>query len=292
VESRTTPRPSAPAFNTINQSNLNMKLVAAKDAEELLHYVAYWTALSGLVFIPSAAILVSTTRQSFLRIAWLPCWGFLAYHLCHSICSTWRSLPLRGVLGGNIILIMLNVLGLLVMRRVEDKDLLNAGVYKKVDNFVSRAIKTSIFFCNLRAIGTAWQVKIVSTCPQFLAEKRHADGKLDRSWWVFRTTLIVGWQYLFLNLLEVQSLSQTPEELYLVTGDDLEWPRLSFTAEQWAIRAATALSAALGPTRVGIDLWYRLLSILCVVSGLSRPEAWPPLFGTILSTSTIRGSWA
>lgn len=269
-----------------------MKLVAAKDAEELLQYVVYWATLSGLVCIPSAAILVRTTRQSFLRIAWLPCLGFLAYDLCHSICSTWRSLPLRGVLGGNIILVMLNVLGMLVMRKVDDQDLLNVGVYKKADNFVSRAIKTSILFCNLRAIGTAWQVKIVTSCPRFLAEKRHADGEVDRSWWIFRTTLIMIWQYLFLNLLEVQSLSQTPEELYLVTGDDLEWPRRSFTIEQWAIRAATALSAALGPTRVGIDLWYRLLSILCVVSGLSRPEAWPPLFGTLLSTSTIRGSWA
>src|SRR5687767_8078975 len=110
-----------------------MRLVAAKDSEELLRYVIYWAALTTLICLPSALILIRSTKASFLRAAWLPCWAVLTYHLCHSICTTWRSLPLRGVLGGNLGLIMLNILGMLVMRRLDDQDLIKGGVYKAND---------------------------------------------------------------------------------------------------------------------------------------------------------------
>jgi hypothetical protein len=45
------------------------------------------------------------------------------------------------------------------------------------------------------------------------------------------------------------------------------------------------------PTLLQMDFQHRVLSILMVCSGISEPEDWPPLFGSVWEMYSVQNLW-
>jgi hypothetical protein len=106
-----------------------------------------------------------------------------------------------------------------------------------------------------------------------------------------RQLAVLSWQYLTLDFVFFLPTLQSAEELQHLYGKGLEYRYLDLTTEQWVARVSSSLLTWLLVTRILVDGWHRTLSIIFVGSGFLRPDAWPPLFGSVWDAYTLRKFW-
>lgn len=252
--------------------------------------------------LPCAYLIANSGKSSVVRILWLPNLLFVAHRLLRSVSHATTSTVVNDVFAGESAIVLLQCFNLLLVSRLDDADLQNAGVYQEPAGSITRTIRTLGLLLNLRGISTPWQVKTIHSFPKWLYtsdqnghDERKTDtaegkinGKANAQRYILRQATIIAWQYLLLDIIHTSELEADPEMNHKLFGISSEYTYLSATPEQWAGRVSAGLLAWFGPARVNIDFYYRILSLFCVMLGFGDPEDWPPLFGSMLDVYSLR----
>ncbi|CAI0644251.1 unnamed protein product [Colletotrichum noveboracense] len=246
------------------------------------------------VCVPSAAILISTPKSgpsSVIRYAWIAVVPFIARRLLEQLSGATTSFVLNSVFIGQLCLVILQCCNFLVLTRLDAGDFMKGNIYESSDGLIRKLYGVVGLMFNLRGIGTPWQISRINASPQSLG-KHTENGKLRKGPWVMRQLQVLFWQYLFLDFTYLSSLDTSPEDAEKLFGTGKEFLYINANGEQWGARVAVGLISWLAPARVTIDILYRFLSVVAVVSGMTSLEDWPPLFGSIWDSYTIRGFWS
>ncbi|KAH8171266.1 membrane bound o-acyl transferase family protein [Sarocladium implicatum] len=262
------------------------------DFAHIAHHAPYWATLWLMTFAPPALLLILTPKTSPLRWLWIP--PFVA--LAHALCLELITVTVLSVTKLFLILFALNgsmvVVAMLGIVRPDSRDLAKAGVYRETDSFAVKFLKVLGHFQNYRAVGTVWQSTRNDSHPRFLQARKGKDGRISVKWFIARQAAIAAWQWLFLDVQFAAGLDQPQDEMQAMMGDDYEFKYRNLTQEQWMGRIVVGVALCLTSGRIAIDLWYRITSIAVMALGLSTPEIWPPLYGSMFEAYTIRGCWS
>ncbi|KAL2810041.1 membrane bound O-acyl transferase family-domain-containing protein [Aspergillus granulosus] len=146
--------------------------------------------------------------------------------------------------------------------------------------------RTLYITTSIRGIGTSYEVKTVN----YRVFK--STSSLE---FLTRNLAIIFAKYLFLDLMLYKPLTPEDANRYFPEGSEYLFLRDKSLPPATMVDAAKNLAIALfacGPTGTWyIELQYRIFSVICVALGLSTPEQWPALFGSILETYTLRRFW-
>jgi hypothetical protein len=141
---------------------------------------------------------------------------------------------------------------------------------------------------SLRGVGTSFEVKHL----------RYPSGKITQSRLRFLgwNIIVVICQYLIIDFMTSRP-DQSVEDKLRLFGPGTEYlffrPRHlpPVSAEDLLVHLGVALSGW-GPIgKFFIDIDYRVMSLVSVFLGISTPDQWPLLFGSITETYTLRGFW-
>ncbi|KAM5354808.1 hypothetical protein ACJ41O_001454 [Fusarium nematophilum] len=243
--------------------------------------------------LPSAFIIALIPKSgihSLARYAWVVVIFSIGKELFQEVSATITSIAINDLVNGYLAFVLLQCCNLLVISRLDEEHLLKSHVFQLSDGFLYKFFCRACLMFNLRGVGTPWQIKRLNEFPRFYCGHSR-DGKPTRGWYLVRQLLIISWQYLFLDIVFTSSMDTPPEDTERLFGHGKEFLYLDATTEQWAARIGVSLVSWLGPARVTIDMAYRSVSVASVLLGLTPPEAWPPLFGSIWEAYTIRGCW-
>ncbi|KAL3442994.1 hypothetical protein BJX65DRAFT_312293 [Aspergillus insuetus] len=137
-----------------------------------------------------------------------------------------------------------------------------------------------------RGIGTTYEVTPLRRSPE------------PRTRFLLRNIAIVLFKYIKVYLLISLALPLVPtgrlrtggrNDLVLGAGQHTEVARASFQAS--AINLGVVLFSYCSNEVLFMDFYYPVVAILCVGLRLSRPDQWPPLFGSIAEAYTLRRFW-
>jgi hypothetical protein len=172
---------------------------------------------------------------------------------------------------------------LLLIKKVDRADLVDTSKPVQDGGFF-RALYLSL---STRGISSRWQI---SSVPAFSSYYRSRKDP-DRLSYLFRTMIIFTWQYLILDLLDSQMAGQSVEEQQELYGNDQEFVLFTATKKQLGTRALMSLGASFLVARLVMDFVYRAVSLVAVGTGISKPKDWPPFFGTMKDTHSLRDFW-
>ena len=263
------------------------------EGDSLAASIAKGAVLMLSACVPSACVIISTPKSgigSLPRYFFLPILAAISKQLLQGLQGITGSLAIDNVFIGIVALFLLQCCNLLVIERLDADYLVGGTIFQPSDGFLYKLFRTTCLIFNLRGVGTPWQPKNLNRFPEFYT--LHSNGgKPTRTAFIVRQLMIISWQYVLLDMTHVSSLDATPEENDKLFGPGSEFMYLNATAEQWAGRVIVGVISALVPARVAVDIYYRILSVIAVVLGITPPEQWPPLFGTLRDIYTIRGVW-
>jgi hypothetical protein len=162
---------------------------------------------------------------------------------------------------------------------------LNAANLLLINKYESNFWGAAAIVVNRRCIGTRLQAKNIPENP------RYYQGQTPRkSSFLLRQAAIFLWQYLVLDIFFYFDSQQPLEERERQYGNGQEF-RFDLSSETLIFRVLiTQITWYLG-ARLVVDSCYRLFSILAVGTGISSPQTWPPVFGRMASSYTLRNFW-
>ncbi|KAF4965145.1 hypothetical protein FSARC_7012 [Fusarium sarcochroum] len=235
------------------------------------------TPKSGITSLPRyafPAIVVAVGNQLLKELSGI------STSLCHQATSM-----------GISAICLMQCCNFLAISRLDVNDLARANVFQSSDSFLRKVIRTTGLIFNLRGVGTPWQAKKLSAFPRFYSKQNNGQQP-TAGWFIVRQVLIVAWQYLFLNILDVSALDTPPEDTEKLFAQGSEYLYLDATVEQWIGRVIVGPISWAISARVVLDLPNRVLSVVSVLLGITSPQEWPPVFGSVLDSYTIRGFWS
>lgn len=147
----------------------------------------------------------------------------------------------------------------------------HAGVFWRIWSAVEMTF-------NPRGINTAWQIRNIPPFSRFLGSK---PGRVK---FLLRQVAVFAWQYLVLDVLVHVAHSYWDENGKNKSHLDVPDGPLS-------IQMTIQMVSSFFVTRLALDLIHRALSIVFVVLHLSAPQDWPPLFGSMWDSYTLRMFW-
>lgn len=130
---------------------------------------------------------------------------------------------------------------------------------------------------NPRGIGTAWEVRNV----------KHRPYKQTRIQFLSDALAKMALSYLILDLMMNGS---APSEQLVAQEKQTFWRLWTLTAEDVKFRALSFMLFGLS-SRCLLYLWVHALALVSVGLCLSSPDFWPPMFGSITESYTIRKFW-
>lgn len=286
-------RTTAPDTNKSTQlRDPAIMLAPYLDLEEVLQRAPYCATLWLTTFIPPALLLITTPKNSLLRWFYLPCSIAQSHHLFTTLFNATRFPGLR-VLGAALTInAMCVALIHLTVDQPGPEDMVKAGVFNADDGLIVKVVKTVGRFYNFRGMGTAWQIKRVVPLPADLTKRRGSDGKIPPKEYLKRQILFLIWEYLLLDLAFAAGKAQPPEEMHAMIGDGAEFKYRNLTPAEIQGRIVVAFLSWLMNARPVLDVYYRMASVVAISLGLSTPEIWPPLFGSVADMYTLRGFWS
>lgn len=254
-----------------------------------------WSLLHlALCFIAATVSIVATPRDSVLRLAAIPCLLLAANSLLHEWGSLSTSVVINIVFVGQGIFVLLQCINFMILTRLDSQHLQQAGIFTAQSSLSSKLLRTTSLLLNLRGIGTPWETKHVEALRGSVTAEENitaASAKHQRRNYLVRQTLIICWQYIFLDVVYQSSL-----ENRRAPGSDpfpitFEFLYVGASAKQWAARSIVSLFTGLGPARIQIDIMYRLCGLAAVLTGVAEPKDWPPLFGRVTEAYSLRRFW-
>jgi hypothetical protein len=238
----------------------------------------------GLAFIPPSRILLrgSLVAASFAIIAQLQLSSLRistnTYANTHLTVHAWLTL-LRSV-------------DLLLLKKIYITPTLNTS---SALSFYRPNVATKSRFFRLwaaislllsaRYIGTPWQLPKI---PPF--SKSNPSYIPSRMTFLLKTSALFITMYLLCDTFNLLERSETMSAAFPAEHEQL-FSRLSeVTLKELAARNVTTFWFAV--VNVLFLTWiYSFLALVSVGSGLTPPAAWPPLFGSLRDSSTLRGFW-
>jgi hypothetical protein len=235
----------------------------------------------------TSVIVVSTNKRSWIR----PLTGLFAAYLGYQqflACLDFSdSLLYNGTAAAVSFAQVLHLNNLLWINGVDLRDLVPEADEKGTLAAFRRLPSALSLTLNPRGIGTKWQVKYVPAWPAF-----YPNGKpSSRAVFLARQLFHLCWQYIALDFMYFTPSLQSPEEQAIMYGKGLEYRYFDLTLDQWIGRVSMTTVGWLFVARIMITFWHTSLSIIFVASGISRPEDWPPIFGSISDAYTLRNFW-
>lgn len=236
----------------------------------------------------TAVAVVATSKDSVFRLAAMPCLLLAASRLFHEWKSISTSVTINTVLVGEGIFLLLQCTNFVIFARLDGPRLQQAGVLSAQSSLGSKLLRTTRLLLNLRGIGTPWEAKHVENSSSRASGLSAHHRKYN---YLVRQSLIICWQYMFLDVVYQSSLANGPAGGSNGFPIDFEFQYFGLSSTQWAIRVLISLFSGLGPARVQIDLMYRLCGLSAVLIGFAKPQDWPPLFGSIREAYSLRRFW-
>lgn len=262
------------------------------DPQDLAQRAPYFFALWLITLAPPALLLNTTPKGSLLRWLWLPALLASSHALSVELFNATQMAVFKVMVAALSINAVQVALAMMTIEQPSPQDLVRGGVTLSSDSLIVKVFKTMGRFYNFRGVGTSWQITRVTPQPAYLQKRRGPDGKVSVASFLFRQGLIVAWQWLLMDFTFVMSITQPVEEAQALVGDDFEHRFRNLTPEQWQGRIIIGFLSWMVQARVCIDLWYRVASLVVLSLGLSTPEVWPPLFGSVADMYTLRGFWS
>jgi hypothetical protein len=230
-----------------------------------------------------ASTLAYAPKLSALRLVTLALLGPLGYYWYWSSSGLCTSGLWNGTCAAMTVVYCLHHVDLLLIKKVDRADLVDTSKPGQDGGFF-RALYLSL---STRGISSRWQI---SSVPAFSSYYRSRKDP-DRLSYLFRTMIIFTWQYLILDLLDSQMAGQSVEEQQELYGNDQEFVLFTATKKQLGTRALMSLGASFLVARLVMDFVYRAVSLVAVGTGISKPKDWPPFFGTMKDTHSLRDFW-
>ncbi|KAL5356670.1 membrane bound O-acyl transferase family-domain-containing protein [Aspergillus floccosus] len=161
------------------------------------------------------------------------------------------------------------------------------SVYKNTMPTTGPFRRALYILTTLRGIDTSYEVRNI---------KHGSESSESRTRFLLHTLVITAAKYLVLDLMTCQPPS--PENTHRMFGEGKEY--LLFRPDGLPPPTMQDILTNLGVTLLGwgpigswfIEVHYRILSVVSVGLGVSRPHQWPPLFGSITEAHTLRRFWA
>lgn len=257
------------------------------------------------VALLSISSLAFTKPSSAQRVGCLAVLSLLTWH-CVVTCPTYISRSSWAAsVGGYTLGLLLHYLDVGVLSRwnfelqgpVRDlakRPLIRHAKGRPASKFATTRQKDSSFsilarlkfgflvFCSWRFIDTPHQVRNVPVLGENMRRNRTA--------FLMHTGITIAVCYLLLDGMHLSQDPRVAEKFFSVEKAGLFSRLHSVTLEELSIRffAALALGVSLVSVQRGV---YSILSFICVGSGISDPEQWPPFNGSILEASCLRKFW-
>lgn len=228
-----------------------------------------------------AATLAYTPKSSPFRYVTLALVGGLGYNWYWSCAKLSTSGLWNGTSAATVVIYCLHHVDLLLIKKVEHADLVNA------QNGSSAFLSALNQSFSTRGVGAKWQISNLTSFPSYYSNTSD-PGRLS---YLVRTAIIFAWQYLSLDLADVSMSQLSPQEQEEQYGNGQEFVFLNSTKEQLGTRVMTSVAGAFLLGRLIMDCVYRGMSLVAVGTGLSKPKDWPPWFGTMSDTYSIRLFW-
>jgi hypothetical protein len=246
-----------------------------------------FAALTLVNWFTTSLFVIYTEKRSWIR----PLAGLIIACLCYLEflvdLDFSSSLIYNGVLTGSAFMKFVHVANILYIDGVDLRDLAPKSDTKNIFAALHHFPSALSLPWNIRGIGTRWKTKNVPEWPAFYPNRKSPN----RMAFIARQLAVLSWQYITVDFFSFIPSLLSAEEREHMYGKGLEYRYLDLTKEQWIGRISSSMLTWFIIARIMIDGVHRILSIIFVVSGLSRPHDWPPLFGSVRDAYTIRNFW-
>lgn len=233
---------------------------------------------AALQYLIPATLLIATSKHSALRYLSIPCMIWIVSRFVRPVDS---ASPTRCNAVAVLVVSAVQAVNLLLINPMDD------------DAFCREKPRRSLFLTDrfyaafealsqTRGFNTPRQVKTVPAHPKYYTCR---GDDIPRARFLLRQSAIAIWQYLvcdiFQHLARQRALEQDPQAGF----SHIEWV---LPVEAWIERVITNLVTGIVLSRILIDAHYRIMSIVFVGLGLDSPSNWPPAFGRMADSYTIR----
>ncbi|KAJ5594080.1 uncharacterized protein N7459_000288 [Penicillium hispanicum] len=226
-----------------------------------------------------AVLLIATAKRSPLRYLAIPCMICIASRFIRPFAPAGSPAWCQAI--SQLIIVTLQATNVLLINPLDRHDLSRVVKGNTLVAYFFAALRVLV---QIRGINTPWQVKNIPPQPRYYV--RQGKLSMPRSRFLFRQSAILAWQYLALDIVQTTSIQQAPPPGTL--SSTVVW---NVSGSQWLERAGTHLSIWFVVNRIIGDSAYRLLSIISVGTNMESPSDWPPMFGRMADTYTLRNFW-
>ncbi|KAF3924519.1 hypothetical protein ABW21_db0202499 [Orbilia brochopaga] len=245
-----------------------------------------------VVFGVTAILIVTTQKQSFLRYASIPALLYLCASIFRSSQATFpRNEVFLADWGCTAYDVFLHAATLLFLQNIDSSDSLISRTHNGRPPSPLVKIWRAMSYCvNARGINTPHQIKNV---PAFNSKK--LDWVPSRRRFLLTNSVWFVALYAVQDLLYSQELSVADEGRFLGVDCENLFVRNPqdgpFTNEQLGYRVAITMLVWSLLIPLAVTLQYTFLSLVAVGTGLSEPRNWPPAFGSVKDSYTLRLFW-
>ncbi|RAK87580.1 toxin biosynthesis protein Tri7-like protein [Aspergillus costaricaensis CBS 115574] len=228
----------------------------------------------------TVTLIARTPRNSFLRWICLPSIIYMAYIEGVLIKMTDHHTYAKVTLSGMPFTVLIQHINLLLIVRVDLTGQLGTIAGKFASAFA--------LLQSTRGIGTPWQVKNIPSHPLVLRAKPPSRG-----YFMSRQLAIAIWEVLALVLV-LSSLATHDVQDYdgsYLYGSGREFEMASSSMKQLLGRVTVAFLFGLPGSMLFLDSMYRVASLISVATVMTTIASWPPEFGSLADTYTVRGFW-
>lgn len=250
-----------------------------------------------LVPVSTQAILVSsllcfTDKNSLLRYAGVPLIALLTYQACQALDLFSGNQLVNPLTSGFIFGFAVHHVYLLCIAKI-DNDALRIEATrdsgKDPATVTTRHKFTAALYLlsTVRGVKTAWEIRNLDFPSDWVARSRFRF----LAW----NLVVLAGKYLILDFITSQK--QSEEEVQEMFGQGREWLLFrpdNLPAPTLQEGATHFFVAFMGWGSVGawfVDVFYRIAALASVGLGVSRPDEWPSLFGSVLDAYTLRRFW-
>lgn len=236
--------------------------------------------LAGSIVVQNLIIgtlIIATPKRSPYRYLSIPFLIWNASRFIHPLDLTTYG---RNIAIGNLFVAVFTALHLLLINPLDERDLarempttfFRSGHFYYVFEIISMT----------RGVKTPRQVKNLPAHPKYFDRY---GGKIPVGPYLLRQMAILTWQFLVIDIIQVASIQAAPLEPGF---KDIEF---NLSLEKWIERLITNLIGWFFVARILIDSSFKLASVIFVGLGLDEPKNWPPVFGRMKDSYTLRNYW-
>ncbi|KAF3025774.1 hypothetical protein E8E14_014515 [Neopestalotiopsis sp. 37M] len=236
------------------------------------------TAAQTVAFATVFASSILWTRNTSTRFAAVALLGSFAYAWQQSLVAWYTNLGLRSMFVDAAWITFLHAAELLVITKATGADVV--GTNPKENSTIARFLTCVSLLCKWRRIGTKWEIKDLPK-PRTTMTPTRLRSALQSLLGIVLAVLV----------MDFYTSGSPPDADMIMPGKESLLTRLSnVTAAELAYRAVGTPMFLMTPI-AGVLLFYNLICLVVVLTGLSGPSECPPLFGSIKNAYSIRQYW-